>query len=98
MEKENTIIFEWSNLVKYNLIWLLYEFSIYFCSQGLGSPKPCELWAKILLTKNKLKTHIYQSILTRTTKMDVINIIINEIIDLTSIWFEFHLVSVFEKV
>ena len=30
--------------------------------------------------------------------MDVINIIINEIIDLTSIWFEFHLVSVFEKV
>ena len=34
---------------------------------------------------NKLKTHIYQSILTRTTKMDVINIIINEIIDLTSI-------------
>ena len=36
MEKENTIIFEWLNLVKYNLIWLLYEFSIYFWPQGLG--------------------------------------------------------------
>ena len=36
IEKENTIIFEWSNFVKYNLIWLLYEFSIYFWPQGLG--------------------------------------------------------------